>query len=209
MKKVMISILSFCGLSLLLGFTILNLSTNENELNANANPNNKVNEIKTESISNTESNTLKKKEINQKSETERTYTPSSEEIESLNIPKQLSNIATSKSIESTSNEEVDYIVTDDETVKDVRAWHRIGDKSILVAEATYKNGISIPELKQTVKSWYAQKSFEEIKVSGQIAILHEPVPEVCELQIITEGKLYTVAGADRETVINIAKSISF
>lgn len=43
----------------------------------------------------------------------------------------------------------------------------------------------------------------------RVSRIHESETKICELHIITNNKLFTIAGADRETVIRIAEDINF
>ncbi|MDX8047170.1 hypothetical protein SH601_14355 [Gracilibacillus sp. S3-1-1] len=136
-----------------------------------------------------------------------TYIPSEQEVAELDIPKQIADILEDNP-NFNDNQSVSYTVTEDSTVKDTRA-HYHSYPEIFVAEAVYKKNFTISEITEEVESWFLpHQSMEELTIQGEKAILHE-VDDICELHIITTNKLYTVAGADRETVLKIADKIDF
>lgn len=129
--------------------------------------------------------------------------PSQEEIDQLDIPTHYNN--GDKELPETQ-----FLKTRDSETLNIRAYIPIRDNvEVLVSETTYFNGINIPEFTEEVKSWFPSGSIEVIKIRGHVAVLHHLVPNICELQIITEEKLFTVAGADKETLMNIAEQIDF
>lgn len=135
----------------------------------------------------------------------RTYKPSEEEIANLDIPYQINDEPQAFLV---NDSQPGYIATADSESKNIRAWHRTEENDILVSEATYTNGINISKFTDEVKGWFPSNTVEELTINGHVAILHESESRICELQIITEKKLFTVAGADRETVLNIAEKIN-
>ena len=132
--------------------------------------------------------------------------PSEEEIANLDIPYQIND---DPQTSSDNDSQPEYIATADSESKNIRAWHQTEANDILVSETTYTNGINISNFTDEVKGWFPSNTVEELTINGHVAILHESESRICELQIITEKKLFTVAGADRETVLNIAEKINY
>ena len=195
MKKIMITVLAIICLSLV-GITLFAQSPDSDIV--------QYSKIADRQINETGSLTIQSEE----NKLEPTiYKPSSDEIAKLDIPLDISD-GEIQALSQVTNNPPELISTSDSEMKNIRAWYSAGDYEILVSETVYHQENNITEFTNLVKSWFPEESMEELMIKGNPAILHDD-SGICELQIITNNKLFTVAGADRETILNIADKINF
>ena len=195
MKKIMITVLTIICLSLV-GITLFAQSPDSDIV--------QYSKIADRQINETGSLTIQSEE----NKLEPTiYKPSSDEIAKLDIPLDISD-GEIQALSQVTNNPPELIATSDSEMKNIRAWYSAGDYEILVSETVYHQENNITEFTNLVKSWFPEESMEELMIKGNPAILHDD-SGICELQIITNNKLFTVAGADRETILNIADKINF
>ena len=195
MKKIMITVLTIICLSLV-GITLFAQSPDSDIV--------QYSKIADRQINETGSLTIQSEE----NKLEPTiYKPSSDEITKLDIPLDISD-GEIQALSQVTNNPPELIATSDSEMKNIRAWYSAGDYEILVSETVYHQENNITEFTNLVKSWFPEESMEELMIKGNPAILHDD-SGICELQIITNNKLFTVAGADRETILYIADKINF
>ena len=195
MKKIMITVLTIICLSLV-GITLFAQSPDSDIV--------QYSKIADRQINETGSLTIQSEE----NKLEPTiYKPSSDEIAKLDIPLDISD-GEIQALSQVTNNPPELIATSDSEMKNIRAWYSAGDYEILVSETVYHQENNITEFTNLVKSWFPEESMEELMIKGNPAILHDD-SGICELQIITNNKLFTVAGADRETILYIADKINF
>lgn len=195
MKKIMITVLTIISLTLL-GITAFTQSPDSDTVQYDKFADRQINE--------TGSLTIQAEENKHESTI---YKPSSDEITKLDIPLDISD-GEIQALSQVTNNPPELISTSDSEMKNIRAWYSAGDYEILVSETVYHQENNITEFTNLVKSWFPEESMEELMIKGNPAILHDD-SGICELQIITNNKLFTVASADRETILYIADKINF